>query len=223
MTLEAREFHRDGAPDLYPEQPPLRSVRAGRAAVRGRGPGTWTEPTPARPPRRRPSQSLRTPGAARATRRLLCRRAPSATKHPPSRRRRWLPRPAARRLRAGRAGRRRAQTRARTAAVAGEGRCTTGGSPAETSGPPAVARGALSGAVDVARRDDWPQLRRDIDQVRDGYVDVGRRRRRRGLRHLTAGRTFSSEPGAGQLGGASSTAGLMSGIHTGRPQPVDDR
>ena len=34
------------------------------------------------------------------------------------------------------------------------------------------ARGALPGAVDVARRDDWPQLHRDIDQVRDGYVDV---------------------------------------------------
>jgi hypothetical protein len=29
-----------------------------------------------------------------------------------------------------------------------------------------------SGAVDVVRRDDWPQLCRDIEQVRDGYVDV---------------------------------------------------
>ena len=27
-------------------------------------------------------------------------------------------------------------------------------------------------AVDVAQRDDWPQLRRDVEQVRAGYIDV---------------------------------------------------
>jgi hypothetical protein len=35
-----------------------------------------------------------------------------------------------------------------------------------------MARGAPCGAVDVARRDDWPQLHRDIEQIRAGHVDV---------------------------------------------------
>jgi type IV secretory pathway TraG/TraD family ATPase VirD4 len=30
----------------------------------------------------------------------------------------------------------------------------------------------LARAVDVSRRADWPQLRCDVEQVRDGYVDV---------------------------------------------------
>ena len=33
-------------------------------------------------------------------------------------------------------------------------------------------RSIVARAVDVSRRADWPQLRRDVEQVRSGYIEV---------------------------------------------------
>jgi hypothetical protein len=30
----------------------------------------------------------------------------------------------------------------------------------------------LARAIDVSERDDWPQLRRDVDRIRTGDIDV---------------------------------------------------